>query len=505
MNNVQTKRKRILIIEDESTFRSFLEHLVGSRYQTLSAGSWSEAKGLLYENTIDVVLVDLRLPEKSGREIVQTIRREFDHRIRIIVITGHENEWNTSQAIMSGVHAFLKKGSFRPEDLFTAIERCTSEENVDIPLPGKQLTLTRLADFTNRLVSMNNLNEVLLEVIKTIREVTGCVNTSVMLLSENGRHLFVKKAVGPDGDRVESSIIDITDNIAGKTYDEVKPLSPEDLNSFCNQYFQYREQGPFMSIPLFEVPFSSGNKPIGVIKITHQEREKQITRQEKSLLIHIANAASIAVENAQRKKALEKASIDTLILLTNVLEVRDRYTQGHSVRVSRFAREIASRVGFSEQELEDIRYGAQLHDIGKIQIPDAVLLKEGTLTEGEYEMMKLHPVTSMKLVDHIEFFGSIKPLFLHHHERYDGRGYPDGIGGEDIEMGARIIAVADAYDAMTSDRPYRRALSRDTAISTLVSERGRQFDPECVDAMVDYLDSPWFSDDIISGFRPLPD
>ncbi|MFW6181614.1 MAG: HD-GYP domain-containing protein, partial [Spirochaetota bacterium] len=135
---------------------------------------------------------------------------------------------------------------------------------------------------------------------------------------------------------------------------------------------------------------------------------------------------------------------------------------------------------------EEIKYGAQLHDIGKIQVPDAVLLKEGRLTDEEYAVMKQHPVTSMKLVDHIAFFHSIKGLFLHHHERYDGSGYPDGIGGVDIEIGARIIAVADAFDAMTSNRPYRRAMSQAQAIQALESERGRQFDPLCVEAFLDY-------------------
>jgi response regulator RpfG family c-di-GMP phosphodiesterase len=490
--DVRTEGKSVLIIEDEEHFRSYLERLVGKKHRALSAGSWSEARSLLFENRVDVVLVDLRLPEMSGREIVQNLRREFGEGICIVVITGYDQEWNESQALMSGVSCYLRKGAFLPEELLSMIDTCRREEQGAAALAGRQPMLTKLADFTNRLVSMDSLNEVLHEVISTIKDVTGCTRISVMLLSDDGNYLYIKKAIGIDQNIIKSTRIGVGEHISGKAFRDRRIISSGNLNRFCNRYFQYRDRGPFMSIPLLEVPFSSGKKPIGVINLTNKTGGRAFTSQEKSLLIHIANAASIAVENALRKEALEKASIDTLILLTNVLEARDRYTRGHAVRVSSFACEIASRLGFSDQELEEIKYGAQLHDIGKIQVPDAVLLKEGRLTDDEYAVMKQHPVTSMKLVDHIAFFHSIKGLFLHHHERYDGRGYPDGIGGEDIEIGARIIAVADAFDAMTSNRPYRNAMSRDQAIQVLRSERGLQFDPLCVEAFLEYTSGGLF-------------
>jgi HD-GYP domain-containing protein (c-di-GMP phosphodiesterase class II) len=188
-----------------------------------------------------------------------------------------------------------------------------------------------------------------------------------------------------------------------------------------------------------------------------------------------------------RKEALEKTAIDTLILLTNVIEARDHYTRGHSIRVGEFAAEIARRLGFSDIEVKEIQYAGHLHDIGKIEIPDSILLKKGRLTEREYEIIKKHPITSKRIVDHISYFHSIKGLFLHHHERYDGLGYPDGIGEDKIEIGARILAVADAYDAMTSDRPYRKAMTRKKACNILRLERGRQFDPRCVDVFLEYI------------------
>jgi response regulator RpfG family c-di-GMP phosphodiesterase len=495
-----TKKKgTVLIIEDEEHFRTYLESIVKRDYHYYSAGSWSAAKSLLYENDIDIVLVDLRLPGVSGKRIVETIYREFYERIHTIVITGYENDWEDQCALKCGVHSYFRKGAFRPEDLISVMDSCTSFQNIVKSTTGTSYsgagtnskvrleTLEKLYDFTNKLTSLDNLNDVIDNVIKTIKNITGCMRISVMLLSDDDETLYINKAIGIHEDIIKSTRIRIGENIAGRAFHDRKIISSGSRSNLCDKYFKYQQRGPFMSIPLVEVPYKRGKKPIGVINLTNKKGGENFTVAEKNLLLYLANSASIAIKNELRKKALEKASIDTLILLTNVIEARDTYTQGHSIRVSQYACEIADRLGFSDDSISEVRYGAQLHDIGKIEIPDAVLLKKGSLTIMEYDIMKKHPITSKKIVDHIAFFDPIKGLFLHHHERFDGGGYPHGIKGRNIEIGARIIAVADAYDAMTSDRPYRRAMSNNIALSTLIEEKGKQFDPEFVDIFIDYL------------------
>jgi response regulator RpfG family c-di-GMP phosphodiesterase len=489
----------VLIIEDEEYFRSYLENIVKRKFRYYSAGSWSEAKSLLYENSIDIVLVDLRLPEVSGKQIVETINHEMGDRINVIVITGYENDWEDQCALKCGVHSYFRKGAFTPDDLLNVMDQCIESRDVlyldhtissdedHLSTQSRIVTLSKLYEFTNKLTSLDSLNDVIDTTIRAIQNITGCSRISVMLLADDDQYLYIKRAIGLEEDIIKSTRIRVGEHISGKAFHAKKVISSKPRSRLYDQYFKYKMSGPFMSIPLIEVPNKRGTRPIGVINLTNKKGGKAFSVGEKHLLFHLANSASIAIKNELRKTALQKASIDTLILLTNVLEAKDTSTQGHSIRVSDYACAIAGRLGFSDEALSEVRYGAQLHDIGKIEIPDSVLLKRGSLTMSEYGIMKRHPITSKRIVDHIAFFDHIKGLFLHHHERFDGRGYPDGIKGRTIEIGARIIAVADAYDAMTSDRPYRKAMSKRVAVSILKREQGYQFDPDCVDAFLHYL------------------
>jgi putative nucleotidyltransferase with HDIG domain len=170
----------------------------------------------------------------------------------------------------------------------------------------------------------------------------------------------------------------------------------------------------------------------------------------------------------------------TLEALLAALDTRDTETEGHSERVAAYTMLIAQQLNLSEAELQHIEYGALLHDIGKIGVPDHILYKPGPLTPEEWEVMKQHPVIGYKMCMKIEMLRPAAPIVLHHHERWDGRGYPYGLNGAEIPLGARIFAIADTLDAMTSDRPYRKALSFAQAREEIERCAGSQFDPELV-------------------------
>jgi putative nucleotidyltransferase with HDIG domain len=170
----------------------------------------------------------------------------------------------------------------------------------------------------------------------------------------------------------------------------------------------------------------------------------------------------------------------TLEALLAALDTRDTETEGHSERVAAYTMLIAQRLNLSEEELPHIERGALLHDIGKIGVPDHILYKPGPLTPDEWEIMKQHPVVGYKMCMKIEMLRPAAPIVLHHHERWDGKGYPYGLSGEEIPLGARIFAIADTLDAMTSDRPYRKALSFAQAREEIERCAGAQFDPELV-------------------------
>ena len=178
---------------------------------------------------------------------------------------------------------------------------------------------------------------------------------------------------------------------------------------------------------------------------------------------------------------------ETISALSNAMEAKDQYTQGHSYRVADYAVGIAEQMNLRSNIIEQIKTAATLHDIGKIGVADSILNKEGNLEDNEYLMIQKHPEIGAKILAGVDFLAEVANIIKYHHERYDGRGYPEGLKGAEIPIEASILAVADAYDAMTSDRPYRRAMDQSVAVKILIRESGSQFNPIVVKAFQEYL------------------
>jgi len=179
--------------------------------------------------------------------------------------------------------------------------------------------------------------------------------------------------------------------------------------------------------------------------------------------------------------------LDSMRAIISSLEEKDSYTHGHSIRVAEYAVLLGEELGLSEVEIREVELSALFHDIGKIGIPDSILLKPARLTRAEFEIMKSHPVRSARIIEKIQAMRNLVPGIKHHHERYDGLGYPEGLKGEGIPFYARMILIADTYDAMTSTRPYRLALDKEIAFEELQNCSGTQFDPRMVVAFISAL------------------
>ncbi len=227
---------------------------------------------------------------------------------------------------------------------------------------------------------------------------------------------------------------------------------------------------------------------LGILVILHGKRAEEISREERNVIAAIGSQAAIAIENALLYEDIERSYFSTVKALAKAIEVKDPYTHGHSERVTEYALMIAEAMDLDDREKQNIKYAATLHDIGKIGIAGKVLNKPGALTDEEYLHVKTHPLLGDTIVEPVEFLQGPRPLILHHHERYDGRGYPDGLKGDEIPLGARIITVADSYEAMRSDRPYRKALSPEDARAELIRNSGTQFDPHVVEIFLEILD-----------------
>lgn len=186
----------------------------------------------------------------------------------------------------------------------------------------------------------------------------------------------------------------------------------------------------------------------------------------------------------QAYRFLKKSHLDSVKVLAEAIDAKDPYTRGHSDRVKRMSLAIARQMDFSEERLETLEYGALLHDIGKIGIKDEILQKQGPLNGEEYEYIKEHPLIGVKIVEGVEFFKDKIPIIRHHHENYDGTGYPDGLAGEAIPLESRIISLPDAFDAMTSARPHRGVMPLQDVLAELERFRGKQFDPKVLEVFL---------------------
>jgi putative nucleotidyltransferase with HDIG domain len=230
------------------------------------------------------------------------------------------------------------------------------------------------------------------------------------------------------------------------------------------------------------VPILARGKPVGLVHLAVPSGAGSFSQRDLSLLSILANQAGISLENARLYEAVRRDYVDVIQALAGAVDARDHYTREHSNRVSAYAVLIARQLKLDEGFVESVQFGGLLHDIGKIGIPDQILNKPARLTDEEFKVMKSHSTLGAGLLRRVESLSHLVPLVLYHHERFDGRGYPEGLAGKKIPLGARILNVADSFETITSDRIYHKARTLEEGREELRRCSGGQFDPELVDA-----------------------
>ena len=222
----------------------------------------------------------------------------------------------------------------------------------------------------------------------------------------------------------------------------------------------------------------------GALVICYGE-EREFTPEELTRLERLAQQTELAIRSVRQRESLARLAFETALALTEAIESRDPYTGDHCRRLAEYAGIMASKLALPAKEIEVVRLGAALHDMGKIVVPDSILKKPGKLTPEEYTIIKQHCYSGGQICKRVGFLMNAYPVVYHHHERWDGKGYPDGLPGERIPMGARIVSVVDAFDAMTSDRPYRNAMGLEDAVEILKDGAGKQWDPRVVKTLLE--------------------
>ncbi len=356
----------------------------------------------------------------------------------------------------------------------------------DVKRPGRLkrahrdlVTIYRVANTINALSDPHELAGAL---VQTVAEVIGADRATV-LLESGGRVSPDPFAVGgkavsaSDEVRVSQSVVD---EVVRKGVSVLSRNVAEDARYSASDSLVLRSVQSMMCVPLL-----AQGEVTGVLYVDSRKADA-FDEQDMELLASIGNQAGVALQRVRLLSEFDNLFFSTIRSLVRAIDLKDGYTHGHSERVTAFALKLAGELGLSRHEREVLQLAGLLHDVGKIGVPESVLNKPGELTDAEFEQMKLHPVHGAEIVSNIESrnIPEIALAIRHHHERWDGSGYPDGLAGEALPLAARVLALADAFDAMTSDRPYQKGFSMDRAVEVVRSCSGTQFAPDLAVAFV---------------------
>lgn len=343
--------------------------------------------------------------------------------------------------------------------------------------------LLKLLQFSKLLNSTFDINEIRERAIMASMELVNCEAGSLLLYDSESEELYFDVALGERAHKIKTIRLKLGQGIAGWVALHRKPEIINDVQNDPRFFRGADKKSGFITKNMICLPVMSKDNLLGVLQAINK-KDGPFTEYDLELLLALSSQIAISIENAKLYDELKETLYAIILSLADTIEKRDPYTGGHTKRVMDYSLLIGKALQLSKDEMEKLRLAAVLHDIGKIGIRDAILLKEGKLTDEEYRIIKNHTIYGAEILGHIKQLKDIIPGVLYHHEKYDGTGYPDGLRGEEIPLIAQIIAVADTYDAMTTDRPYRKGLSKEVAIAELQKWAGIQFSPVVVEAFV---------------------
>lgn len=350
---------------------------------------------------------------------------------------------------------------------------------------SRELVKKLLSRIGTALVSYEGIDNILNLIVENTVCALEADMGSLLLVDGEKSELHVKTTWAKNGHVANQELrLKIGDGVAGWVVKEGRPLrSTADPATLGFVHDAAHPQAMVLCVPL-----RLREKPIGTVSVLRSEIGRSFTDDDEVLLESIGSQMAVAIENYRLNLDVERTYIETIMALAMAVEAKDPYSAGHSKRVGFYARQIGEVLGLGADELELLNAGGVLHDIGKIGIKDEILLKTTHLNSDEEKIMQQHPIIGEAIVKPVRSLQKTAELIRHHHESYDGTGYPSGLKGEEIPLGARILVVADTFDAMVTDRPYRKRLSVEIARAELNKLSGIQFDPKAVDAFMTVLD-----------------
>jgi response regulator RpfG family c-di-GMP phosphodiesterase len=489
----------ILVVDDEAVIRDLLsEILTDEGFEVVAASDGNEALNRLAKrNDFLLLFTDIMMPEMDGIQLIREARRVSPNLIPI-VMTGYATLESARSAVREGAYDYVLK-PFSLSEIKLAIHNALERYRL-MNDNARLRDLTELFRISEEIASIHEEHRLFQYVLKAALERVGALRGSIMLSTPDGKALTRMASIGvPES---ADLTVDYGKSIAGWVAENNLPLCVQDIqkNPDLARLSRGLEDSSFISVPLERCrqadsplrPARRDMRPqvMAVLNVNRKRDSRSFTDSDLKALSIIAKHASVALENVHLLKDLEHAHLDTLQSMARILEAKDPYTHGHSERVRNYAVMAAMRLGMPRQDIETIRLGAMLHDVGKIGVSDAILNKVEPLVPDEWEAIKRHPVIGFDVLQPVGFITREHLAIVRsHHERLDGSGYPDALRGPSIDDRVRVLAVADTYDAMSGDRAYREGISKAHILEELSKCAGEKLDARIAQVFIDMIRS----------------
>lgn len=451
--------KKILVVDDEEMNLFSTKYILEKAgYQVVTAESGERGIKILKEQEFDLLLLDIEMPGMDGLETLKSIRQiPMLADLKVMFLTASTSKEDIERAVRLGAKNFIKKPCM-PEEITRVVEKAldAKEQPLMLAVDDQSVNLMMIKmtfEDQYRVEGVASGEEALNFMEKTVPDI---VILDLNMPGIDGRETFARMK-----------------KMEGLAAVPVVFLTADDDDETELELFQAG------AMELIRKPFIAEimkERIRRIMELKHLQGflQEEVTRKTRAL--------------TKTYHKLQRLSVQIIDALSGAIDAKDTYTNGHSNRVAEYARELAVRMGKNEEEVNDIYFAAMLHDVGKIGVPNEIINKPGRLTDAEFEIIKEHTVKGAEILDRISELPKLSVGAHWHHERYDGKGYPDGLAGEEIPETARLICVADCYDAMTSNRSYRDALSQKVVREEIRKGKGTQFDPEIAEHMLHMID-----------------
>ncbi len=495
---------KVLVVDDDQAIRLLCGKLLDQDgYTVVEAVDGVDALEKIKQERPDIILMDIEMPRMDGLECSRQLKANpVTKDIPLIIISGRSSEQDIQAGLDVHADEYITKPLDRKAFLYRVrsmarLQRNKAELIQSNEVRGVQArALGILLDLSRSISVTSDLNSALDKIISAAAELTACRRISIMLPDQTGTELEVVRSIGIEKKVARNVRIPIGGKIAGRVYLSRKPVLINDAQETKENNEKYDAQF-FVSTPLVSTALRTTERVVGVLNITERYDGRAFQPLDLEYIDLICNIAASAIDGIESRRARDDAYNSIVVALARLAEHRDTDTGKHLDRVTSFAvllaKELATKEQYREQidddYISDLQRSVPLHDIGKVAIPDRILLKPGKLTDDEMSIMRSHVEMGAQTIrsvieqnPHVRFLKMALEVIEGHHEWYNGGGYPHKIKGEQIPLAARITGLADVYDALTTARPYKDPYPHEKAVSIIRLLAGTQFDPAVIEA-----------------------